>query len=56
MSLIERLKITYPGAQARSFGDSPEMANSLADLVIKGIKIASCGSLTPFRQKILYPK
>lgn len=39
MSLIERLKITYPGAQAWSFGDSPEMANSLAYLVIKVIAI-----------------
>ncbi|MCE0813036.1 ASCH domain-containing protein [Buttiauxella sp. A2-C1_F] len=48
MSVIEELKTKYPGAQAWSFGDNPEMANELADLVLKGIKTASCGSLASF--------
>ncbi|MEM6052079.1 ASCH domain-containing protein [Erwinia sp. P7711] len=45
MDLINNLKTKYPGSLAWSIGDSPEMANELAELVIKGIKTASCGSL-----------
>lgn len=48
MDLVENLKLKYPGARAWAFGDSPEMANELADLVVKGIKTASCGSLVSF--------
>lgn len=48
MDLVENLKLKYPGARAWAFGDSPEMANELADLVVKGIKTASCGSLASF--------
>ncbi len=46
--MIEELKKRYPGSQAWSIGDNPTMANELADLVIKGIKTASCGSLTAY--------
>ncbi len=41
---VEEIK-KYPGADARQMGDSPELANELADLIKKGIKTASCGSL-----------
>lgn len=46
--LIDRLKTKYPGALAWAIGDNPDMANQLADLVIKGVKTASCGSLAAF--------
>jgi uncharacterized protein YhfF len=49
MNLIDDLKTKYPGAQAWSFGDNPDMADELADLVMKGMKTASCGSLTSFQ-------
>jgi len=45
---IDQLKAKYPGAIAWSFGDSPEMADELAELVIRGIKTASCCSLSSF--------
>ena len=48
MDVIESLKLKYPRARAWAFGDNPEMANELADLVVKGIKTASCGSLASF--------
>lgn len=56
MNLIDDLKTKYPGAQAWSIGDNPDMANELADLVIKGIKTASCGSLTSFQAEESAPK
>ena len=40
---VEEIK-KYPGADARQMGDSPELANELADPDQKGIKTASCGS------------
>lgn len=45
MSTVEQLQNNYPGAIAWAFGDSAEMANELAELVCKGRKTASCGSL-----------
>ncbi len=42
---VEEIKKKYPGADAWQMGDSPELANELADLIKKGIKTASCGSL-----------
>lgn len=51
MSKIDDLKVKYPGAIAWSFGDTPEMADELADLVVKGIKTAACGSLSSFIQE-----
>lgn len=48
MDLIDSLKMKYPGARAWAFGDSPEMADDLAGLVIKGRKTASCCSLASF--------
>jgi len=51
MSMIEKLKVKYPGAIAWAFGDSPEMADELAELVIKGVKTATCGSLSSFKNE-----
>ncbi|PJK32516.1 ASCH domain-containing protein [Pseudomonas sp. S10E 269] len=49
MSLIDDLKRQYPGATAWPFGDTPEMADELADRVAKGIKTATCCSLSSFK-------
>lgn len=46
MIAIDSLKIKYPGALSWAFGDSPELANELAELVCNGRKTASCGSLS----------
>lgn len=51
MSTIDNLKTQYPGAIAWAFGDSPELANELAELVRKGIKTASCGSLVSWQNE-----
>ncbi|NNS08755.1 ASCH domain-containing protein [Erwinia sp. JH02] len=51
MSMIEQLTVKYPGAIAWAFGDSPEMADELAELVIKGVKTATCGSLSSFKNE-----
>lgn len=48
MDLVASLKEKYPGAIAWSFGDSSVMANELADLVMKGVKTASCSSFSSF--------
>ena len=34
-----------PAPEAWSFGDSPQMANELGDLVLRGIKTATCSAL-----------
>jgi len=49
MNTLERLKAKYPQAPAWSIGDSAELANVLADLVVKGKKTASCGSLASYQ-------
>lgn len=51
MSMIEKLTVKYPGAIAWAFGDSPEMADELAGLVIEGKKTATCGSLSSFKNE-----
>jgi uncharacterized protein YhfF len=56
MDFIAELKKKYPQAQAWSIGDNPAMANALADLVIKRIKTASCGSLAAFQSDEFAPK
>ncbi|XXN66737.1 ASCH domain-containing protein (plasmid) [Enterobacter ludwigii] len=48
MNLVDALKAKYPGSQAWQIGDNADMANELADLVMKGIKTASCGSLASY--------
>ncbi len=56
ISAVEGLKVKYPGANAWQIGDSPELANELADLVIRGIKTASCGSFASFQKEESAPK
>lgn len=48
MDLVASLKEKYPGAIAWAFGNSCEMADELAALVVQGVKTASCGSLSSF--------
>lgn len=48
MALLDELKAKYPQAMAWAIGDSPEMADELAALVVAGRKTASCGSLTSY--------
>ena len=48
MKSIESLKQKYPGAIAWQFGDSVELGNELAALVVKGVKTMGCGSLTSY--------
>lgn len=56
MCAVGELKMKYPGANAWQFGDSPELANELADLIIKGIKTASCGSFATYQQEEYAPR
>lgn len=49
MNTLEKLKAKYPNAPAWAIGDSVELANQLADLVVKGKKTASCGSLASYQ-------
>lgn len=56
ISAIDELKAKYPGANAWQIGDSPEIADELAKLVIKGIKTASCGSFASFQAEESPPR
>lgn len=53
---VEEIKKKYPGANASQMGDSPELANELADLIKKGIKTASCGSYASYQQEESAPR
>lgn len=56
MCEIDVLKVKYPGASAWQVGDSQELANELATLIIKGIKTASCGSFASYQQEESAPR
>ncbi|MZG45472.1 ASCH domain-containing protein [Dickeya dianthicola] len=56
MSAIDKLKVKYPNANAWQIGDSPELANELADLIKKGIKTASCGYFESYQQEEYVPR
>lgn len=56
MCAVGELKMKYPSANAWQFGDSPELANELADLIIKGIKTASCGSFATYQHEEYAPR
>lgn len=56
MSSVDELKAKYPGADAWQVGDSPELANALADLIVRGIKTASCGSFASYQQEASAPR
>lgn len=51
MTKLEALKSTYPGALAWQFGDSPELADELIQLVLSGIKTATCRSRASFQRE-----
>lgn len=51
MNALNELKAKYPKAPAWSIGDSVELANALAALVVKGKKTASCGSLAAYQSE-----
>lgn len=51
MTSLESLQAKYPQAPAWAIGDSVELANALADLVVKGKKTASCGSLAAYQSE-----
>ncbi|MCG1030867.1 ASCH domain-containing protein [Bacillus amyloliquefaciens] len=51
MTAVDELKMKYPGATVWQMGDSPELASELADLIRKGIKTATCGSLASYQQE-----
>lgn len=51
MTAIKQLNEKYTGALSWSFGDSPGLADQLAALVMKGVKTASCGSLSSFEKE-----
>jgi len=55
MTSVESLQAKYPNAPAWSIGDSVELANQLADLVVKGKKTASCGSLASYQAESASP-
>ncbi len=55
MNTLEKLKAKYPQALAWAIGDSAELANALADLVVKGKKTASCGSLASYQAESAPP-
>jgi len=55
MTTVEQLKTKYAGAIAWSFGDAPQMSDELADLVVKGVKTAGCGSLAAFGKEEISP-
>lgn len=56
VTLPDSLKKKYPGALAWSIGDNTDMANELAELVCRGIKTASCGSLAAYLADASAPK
>ena len=56
MVKVEELKTKYPGAAAWQMGDSPELANALADLIKKGLKTATCGSFASYSQDVSAPR
>lgn len=56
MRTVDDVKMKYSGASAWQMGDSPELANALADLIIRGLKTASCGSLASYQQEEFAPR
>lgn len=56
MSTIDELKVKYPSANVWQMGDSPKLANELADLIKKEIKTASCCSFASYLQEEYAPR
>ncbi len=51
MTKLEELKNIYPGALVWHFGDSPKLADELVQLVLSGIKTATCCSKNSFQRE-----
>ncbi|MEQ4672930.1 ASCH domain-containing protein [Providencia vermicola] len=51
MTKLEELKNIYPDALVWQFGDSPELADELVQLVLSGIKTATCSSIASFQHE-----
>ena len=51
MTAVDELKVKYPSATVWQMGDSPALASELADLIRRGIKTATCGSLASYQQE-----
>ncbi|HEC8324758.1 TPA: ASCH domain-containing protein [Providencia rettgeri] len=51
MTKLEELKNSYPGALVWQFGDSPALADELVQLVLSGIKTATCSSIASFQHE-----
>ena len=51
----EMLTDKYPTAVYVAFGDSPELADELAELIASGVKTGSCGSLAGCIEDNAYP-
>ncbi len=51
MTKLEELKNIYPDALVWQFGDSPELADELVQLVLSGVKTATCSSIASFKQE-----
>lgn len=49
--LKSRWQAKYPQAWSWSFGDSPELADELAALVVAGKKRGTCGSFASYQQE-----
>lgn len=47
--------IKYPSAKPVAFGDSPELANVLAELIARGVKTGSSGSLAGCIAEGMFP-
>ncbi|SPY94288.1 Uncharacterised protein [Proteus mirabilis] len=46
--MLELIKKKYPTAICWSFGDNPQLADELAQLVVERKKTATCSSLSGF--------
>lgn len=55
MVTLEQISSRYPGATAWSFGDSPQLADELAALVLCGKKTATCSTLEACIQENALP-
>ena len=55
MVTLEQISSRYPGATAWSFGDSPQLADELAALVLCGKKTATCSALEACIQENALP-
>jgi len=51
MTTLEAVKNAYPGALVWQFGDSPQLADELAQRVLSGLKTATCCSRVVWQEE-----